>query len=400
MRLQNLARLFILTNLILFFSLSELFAGGKVKIDDEAYVDVGLRVQTYLEADKKGADLTDRHTSLKRTRFRTKLVANSVWSAFIQTDLNSKSTTANTVKAIDAFITAKFNPLFTVMVGEFLTPSSRQDITSSAALMAIDRPDIKSAGLTWDAMGSVSPTYKARDVGINIMGYKSLNKIMHVKYYVGVYDGVPYSGDQNSIAERVTGRVTFNLFDAEKGYFYKSTYLGKKKTVALGVSYDMQSRIAENDTSQKAGSTALDWDKSQENIDYKQLSVDLFVEIMNISLEGGFTQLDLGGAEWAYNGSYSDAVSNSSFKNFKESEGNGYYVQVGYLIMDKIQPWLMFNQWNTDATGGAGGFVAYRAGVSYFFKGHNANIKLGWYRKNAKGESITDSYILGFFMNY
>ena len=47
-----------------------------------------------------------------------------------------------------------------------------------------------------------------------------------------------------------------------------------------------------------------------------------------------------------------------------------YFVQAGYLIINKIQPYFKF--WANNATTDTSSIML---GCNYFFKGHNANIK-------------------------
>ena len=64
---------------------------------------------------------------------------------------------------------------------------------------------------------------------------------------------------------RLTGRVQVNLWDAEPGYTVDATYLGKKKTLAIGASIDTQSDVAVG----TAPNTMVDYDWT---------TVDVFVE--------------------------------------------------------------------------------------------------------------------------
>ena len=43
---------------------------------------------------------------------------------------------------------------------------------------------------------------------------------------------------------RFSGRLAFNFFDAEEGFFLGGTYLGKKKILSLGFAYDAHSELA------------------------------------------------------------------------------------------------------------------------------------------------------------
>lgn len=39
---------------------------------------------------------------------------------------------------------------------------------------------------------------------------------------------------------RFVGRIDYNVFDPEPGYFWAGTYLGKKKVLSFGLSFDLQ----------------------------------------------------------------------------------------------------------------------------------------------------------------
>jgi hypothetical protein len=90
-----------------------------------------------------------------------------------------------------------------------------------------------------------------RDLGAQLRG---LLLGGHVEYRVGMFQGVRNSarptdttttpatvgevGGRNFF--RVAARVQVNLLDAEPGFFYAGTYLGKKRILSLGASYDFQ----------------------------------------------------------------------------------------------------------------------------------------------------------------
>ena len=62
-----------------------------------------------------------------------------------------------------------------------------------------------------------------------------------------------------------SGRFQVNFGDAESGYYNASTYLGKKETYSLGVSY----------TAQADATIEVDTGKA---VDYSLLTVDGFIE--------------------------------------------------------------------------------------------------------------------------
>jgi hypothetical protein len=81
-----------------------------------------------------------------------------------------------------------------------------------------------------------------RDLGLELRGLVVGN---HLEYRLGLFQGLR---DNQSATEvnsrnffRLTGRVQVNLLDPEPGFFYAGTYLGAKKILSVGGSFDIQS---------------------------------------------------------------------------------------------------------------------------------------------------------------
>ena len=72
----------------------------------------------------------------------------------------------------------------------------------------------------------------------------------------------------------------------------------------------------------------------------------------------------------------------------------------------KWQPWFLYDSWSADAASGKGSFDLFRVGVSYFMKGHNANLKIGFESFNAdanigsSNEDSIQSLVIGFYTTY
>ncbi len=88
-----------------------------------------------------------------------------------------------------------------------------------------------------------------------------------------------------------------------------------------------------------------------------------------------------------------------------QSQGDGWYAQVGYYI-NKWQPWFGYEKWDADASNDKGDFDAYRVGLTYYFAGHNANIKIGYEHFEADEEftgmteDTIDTILVGAYMTY
>jgi hypothetical protein len=121
-----------------------------------------------------------------------------------------------------------------------------------------------------------------------------------------------------------------------------------------------------------------------------------------VSVEAGYSNLDLEGST-----SLQDSDSGPP-KNAKETEGQGFYVQTGYYLKNlNFQPWALYESWYSDASDDVGSWSAWRVGLSYFFKGHNANVKVG-FEQFRSAENIGDtsdnknieSFLVGFYVSY
>ncbi len=363
-------------------------AGAKIKINDESSIDLGFRLQVqsiFTNRDFDGDGEYDPYTEWKvrRARFRLKGVVNSQVSMFFQTDVSKAA-----MQMIDAYIHYKPMAMLQFIVGENLVPANRQNVTSSGALMAMDFTGSSYKSMNWgmrslhtfttstykDSDSTLRTEYNVRDLGCTVFGTRDLSDDLHMKYYLGMYNGLPVGGTKDD-ESRMTARVQFNLGDAEGGYYNSGSYLGKKQTIGVGVSYDMQGKVA------TAG---------MEDVDYGYMSADVFAEQPlgdgSLSAELGYSTLDLGGL-------------------MDQIEGSGLYLQAGYLLPNKQwQPWFLYENWIAEVDMGSS--TTLRLGLTYFIKGHNANIKIGFENFTADApidgtnEDAISTIMIGFYTTY
>ena len=366
-------------------------AGAKLTVNDDSYIDLGYRLQTYWQQFDDG-DNTATDFRLRRARFRLKGAVNEKVTVFMQTDVATKD-----MKMIDAHVTYKASPWFQFVMGRNMAPSSRQATTGSGGLMAMDRPYQVGHALNWGANGGVSggtipvTPDAVRDNGLTLFGSNALGD-GNLKYYLGVYNGVQH-GDAVDDKDHYAFRAQYNLWDAEKGYFNSSTYLGQKKTLGVGFSFDQQAEVGSSAAPVGGDPDVL--------VDYSLMSFDVFLELPS-SNGNALT------AEFAYNMlDFDDTV------DFMTRQGNGYYFQAGYYLSSGFQPWFEYEAFTSDATEAANGATSgdstsYRIGATYYIDGQHANIKLGyearkWEMGGAVGDSdedTLDTITLGFFTNY
>ncbi len=248
----------------------------------------------------------------------------------------------------DAWIRLKFAKEFNIVMGQILLPFSHNNATGATSLLGLDY------NLT---VVKFPPTshFVWRDYGVEVMGLVSLPK-GSLDYRIGLFDGVEsvrgtgvtVNKDDNY---RVTGRLQYNLFDSE-GFYYKGTYLGKKKIVSFGAGIDYQKDgAADNYTTP----TKVD--------DYKAWTVDMFIDypLENgdvPSFQAGYIDYDYGNTGHA-------------------NDGTAIYAQAGYLFnkqmgIGKIEPIVRYQSFDsstgTDDTG-------LYLGVAYWIDGFRANLK-------------------------
>ena len=374
----------ILTGVLLFLVAAAAHAGFKMKdADGNEKIDLGFRLQVLaIYTDPDNGDSVD-DFRIRRARFRLKGTINEHFGMFFQTDVSG-----NDIQMIDAYIELKKDSWLRAFIGQHLAPSNRQNITSSGTLLALDRPGLIYKSLTWggralstfdtatygDSDAGFRGPAQVRDTGVTLHGAGEVGTNTHLKYYLGIYDGLP-SGGKDS--ERNTARLQLNFGDAESSYYNVATYLGKKKTFSIGLSYDTQSDVSSSRTPLT---------------DYTNYSFDLFLEQPagsgTLNLEAAYVNLDLDDANL-------------------QAQGDGFYVQGGYLMSNKKwQPWFLYEDWSADAASGKGSYDMFRVGISYFMAGHNANFKIGLEQFNADArigssrEDSIQSVVIGFYTTY
>ena len=396
---------------VLLVCLSASWAGVELQIDQDSNLELGFRLQTqFLSSTNSQADAEGDHEEkflLRRARIRLGGSVTKWVKFFIQVGSDSEEDgSVGDAQVIDGFINLHLLDQAQIIMGEHMAPAGRQHLTSSAAMMAIDRPGITDYNLTWGLNGGAvfntaffddgnldlsGDGNVNRDIGVTLFGSTSFTETFHVKYYVGGYTGIQFMNNAED-KERVTGRVQLNFFEPEPGFYNLSTYLGAKKTVAIGASIDHQQRIARDTI-------------TNDNVNYIWYSIDAFADIPlgpgSTTFEAGYSNLDLEDCT-----SLQDSASGPP-KNAKETEGKGFYVQSGYYLENlKLQPWALYENWDSDASNDVGSWSAWRVGVSYFIKGHNANIKVGFEQFRAAREiggtadKNIESFLIGFYVSY
>ena len=233
-----------------------------------------------------------------------------------------------------------------IALGLLKLPFSRHGGEASGSLHGID---FHGAFL---AHSSSAPPH--RDIGVMVRGLLIDGLI---DYRVAIVDGREPTGDKDW--PRFVGRVGFNVFDAEPGYFFSGTYLGTKQILAFGVSFDLQPGVGGHDGS------SLAW----------ALAFDAFADIP-------FDEHGLVATVCAYLHGPGRVV----------PEGFGMWADVGFRVA-VIEP-LVAVEWFQPSEGDSGKRLAILPGVNWWIVGHKASLKLRFGAARLDGAGWSEELLL------
>ncbi|MCR4300969.1 MAG: OprO/OprP family phosphate-selective porin [Sulfuricaulis sp.] len=319
-------------------------AGGTIKIDDTKSITIGAGLRTSFNSVEDGApNGTDRSKNFELDSIR--LYVNGKITRDIKLTFNTERQSDGTNRVLDGIAQFAFSDIFNVWAGRFLPPSDRSNLSGPYYLATWDFPLVQ----------AYPAIFAGRDDGLAVWGQTGGGKY---KYQVGAFQGRNGAATSNqSDSLLYAGRLTFNLWDPEPGYYNDSTYYGSKEVLAFGLAGQMQS--------DGAGTAATPGDFSGWSIDAlmeKKLGSDV------LSLEGAHYSYDTGGV--------TDATL---------IDGRGYFVLAGYLLgqkfgAGKLQPHVRFQ--SLDVTGASQTRKRYDLGLNYIFDGHNARMSFIYAKDN------------------
>ncbi len=211
---------------------------------------------------------------------------------------------------IDAQVRLKLSNALHIRIGKFKHNLDREN------LEACFKP------LTWDRSVFVyAPFHTSRDKGVAVWGNLWGNKL---QYRLAVMDGKT-SGDPSPESNfRYGARIHLTLLDPENHYGYAGTYLGKKKVLTIGASYQYEPNVVYADVKDRKGAK-----------NYHAYSFDVFFEYPFenfgvVTLSSAYLNVDF---DDAYKGADPDRGSIGL-----NGQKNGYYVKAGYMYPEKIGP--------------------------------------------------------------
>ncbi len=353
---MKLSKLLVAIALVVGLAAPSFAADGiaKFTFGDDQYLELHylLQVQGYSMYKDGGAqdDYWAKDFKIRRSRVIVKGQAAQGVEFFMETDApNQEGNAATNLLTQDAYIDFTIAKEFKIAFGHILLPFMHYDRQSAATLLCADYSTavIPLGGNAW------------RDSGIEFRGLLANGLI---DYRIGVFDGQ----DRNTAGTinkndmpRYTGRIQFNLKDAEEGFFYSGNYLGKKSIISFGAGLDYQQDVYLVGTKAK---------------DYTAWTVDAYfdhpVAANNVlTLQAGYVN-----------------VKNSPFMAGTPEKATMYFAEGGFLINGTWQPVARYYYKEIEVSGGKDKISEIAGGLNYYIKGHNANIKVE-YAQQLKDES-------------
>lgn len=326
-------------------------AQAVVKVNDDVNFKFGFLLQGQGDwAQNPANDSYAQNLFLRRARFLVGgQVARNV-TFFFETDSPNLGKVVNGAKVTsglivqDAFVSWKLSDEFNVDAGLILTGIAHNSLQSAASLIAIDY------GPHSFLFSAPEQNVVGRDTGFQLRGYPAKKKL---EYRVGVWQG---SRDaQSRQALRTTARLQYNFLDADTGFFYTGTSLGKKKIFAVGGGCDAQK-------------------------DYKSYAADVYVDHPlgpgAISGQIDWTRLD--GGDFLKPLLKQDVI----------------FGEVGYYLPKaKVMPYLSISSRDIASTD-SGDETRWSVGLGYMAFGHNFNVKAAYGKIDPKVGKSADQFTI------
>jgi len=315
---------------------------AKIQISDSAFLDIHGYMQHWLHMpfDQGPSIKTDFYLRRVRLLFSGQIAPNvNFFFGTLNADMGKNGDMSSRTLIADAWMEFVIADYLKINAGLLKLPFSRHMQQTGAKLHGLDFH-----GSCLCRYGGIGH----RDMGVMARGLLADNKI---DYRIAIVDGLEYSpGNPNANppipdtnkndSPRLVGRVGYNVFDAEPGYFWAGTYLGTKKILTFGASFDIQPGVGGEDGDELFSAFAFD----------------------------AFADIPMG-----KNG----IVSTLNFYSFGAGgmvpKGHGLWADFGYRI-DKIEPLIAF-EWYSPSEGDAGKRLAFLGGLNWWIHGHNVNIK-------------------------
>lgn len=261
---------------------------------------------------------------------------------FVQTEstalLGTDGEKTADIRLLDIMYTHKFNNSFNLWAGKILAAYNRNNIQGTGTLLANDFGTFQ---CEWNgAMGDDA----GRSIGVGLGGGFFEDKLI---YSINALLGHKFAGEDGEDVGyrespmRYMGRLQYNIFDCDK---YAGSNLGEGKTLTFGLGFDTQGA-------------------------YVNGGIDAYFD-MPVGALGSLT------VNLAYSAMTGGDETDKYYVEGVPAK-DVYFAELGYYFNDtKLQPWVKY-ELMSEKHGGVDDSI-YGGGLSYFFGGYKANLKLAY----------------------
>ncbi len=343
-------------------------AGYKMEIDDNKWISVGagarVSYSSVEDASPHGGWSSDFNLDSAR------LYVNGEVTKWVGLEFNTEIDSSDDIHILDAVVKLQFSEYFNIWMGRFLPPSDRANLSGPYYANIWGFPYVQ----------GYPAIFAGRDNGAAIWGQFGGGKF---KYQFGVFEGCSSGKNSCSLADTpsptraynhdsplLAGRLVYNFFDPEPGYYNSSTYYGTKKILAIGGTIMHQAKATGNDL---IYGNFTGW------------SIDVLFE-MPVGNGGAIT---LEGAYYNYD---TDGLVSTLM------DGDGFYAQASYLIPGKVgfgqfQPVIRYQQLDRDDAFPSS--KKWDGGFNYIIDGHNARASVTYGHEDFELGPSIDSIVVG-----
>lgn len=354
-------------------------AGATISFGEDKYISAGFGfITSYSSVEDAAANGKDRSNDFALDSAR--LYLSGSFNKYIKGMLNTEksgggSDVGSNVEVIDANVQFQLTPEVAIWAGRFLSPSDRSNLAG---------PYYSMGGGYWNGIASRygwNGGVIGRDEGVAVVS-SFLEDHLAVSFgafegdNIFRFSGVGAQSEAAGSKDKLmyAGRVQYDFWDAEPGYYGTGSYFGAKDILAIGIA----GRYKQDGVVSGLGTVG----------DYTSYSVDFLLE-----------KKDVGPGTFSVEAAYYDYDTDNAIL---AEQGKAYSAAVGYLFQQEIgwgkfKPFIRYQKFDADGTTTAATNVRtsadtkqYEIGASYVIAPYNAMITATYGKTDYSAASDTN----------
>src|SRR5450830_165953 len=201
------------------------YAAPTFAIDDDHYINIGTAFRaSYSSISNAAPNGTDRSNDFNLEEAR--LYTNGKVNQYVSFELNlARNDSDDKIQLLDGHVGLELNNYFNLWIGRLLPPASRASASAPAYPPTFDF-----------LIAEQAPNqFGGRDDGATLWGG---NASQALKYQFGAFKG-RNGNDTSNQADNLSyaGRLQYNFWDPEPGFYNLASYDGAKSILSVGGSY-------------------------------------------------------------------------------------------------------------------------------------------------------------------